>query len=92
MATKKQVELLEDILVNSRFYFIPKGVHNLKDIYNLVKLHYPKLCDDDVKRLDKGRKQIVWKHQVRLALQRMQDKPATKHLNEGKADGIWEFN
>jgi hypothetical protein len=90
MATLEQVKSLEIILINSRFSIIPKGVHNLKDVYKLVKTFYPSLCDDNIKRPDNKEKE--WQHQVRLALLKMQDKPAVIKVNEGKQDGIWEFN
>ncbi len=90
MATLEQVKLLEDVLVNSRFYFIPKGVHNLKDIYKAVKNHYPTLCDDSVKRPDNKEKE--WQHQVRLALKSLKKKPVVSKVNEDEKDGIWEFN
>jgi hypothetical protein len=90
MATLSEVKMLCKLLVNSRFNFIPKGVHNLEDVQKAVKTFYPTLCDDSIKREDNGENE--WEHQVRLALQRMQNKPATKHLNKGKKDGKWQFN
>jgi hypothetical protein len=90
MATLEQVKSLEIILVNSRFSIIPKGVHNLKDVYKLVKTFYPSLCDDSVKRPDNKEKE--WQHQVRLAINKLKDKPTITKANQDEQDGIWEFN
>jgi hypothetical protein len=90
VAKLSEVKMLRKLLVNSRFHFIPKGTQNLKNIQKVVKTFYPTLCDDSVKRKDNGENE--WEHQVRLALDDIKDKPAVTKVNEGKRDGIWEFN
>lgn len=89
MATLSEVKMLRNILVKTRFHFVPKGTHKLQDILKSVKSFYSTICDDNVTRTDNGEKE--WHHQVRLALNDLRDKPVVIKTNQIN-DGIWEFN
>lgn len=50
MAREDVAELYRE-LCDGDFSFVPRGEHHIRDLYALVKLRFPKLCDDQFLRV-----------------------------------------
>lgn len=82
---------LRIVLVECEFFFIPRGIIEINEIYRSVKEHFPKLCDDTFPcvHYESDFPQEEWKHIVRGVLQTV-----IKRNNNIKFTGnrgYWEF-
>ena len=78
---------LKKVLIASRFFFIPKGIHHLDVIYTYVKTSFPHLCDDEQtmsRNTGENYGQPEWQHYVRFAL----DDLKKVNVRKGKT-GYW---
>ena len=76
-------------LVNSEFSFIPRGIHPLKEIYELVRTEFFELCDYDFKCKDcckSGGPDPEWRHILRGVLG-----SRSRVVRKGPGRGNWEF-
>ncbi|MFC0263812.1 hypothetical protein [Fontibacter flavus] len=76
-------------LGESRFSFIPRGVHNLTEIYEMTKSQFQDLCDDEFKCFDScnsGANSPEWKHILRGRLS-----GGTGGVRKAAGRGNWEF-
>jgi hypothetical protein len=70
MASEDLKALYHD-LRETRFDFVPRGEHHIRDIYAFVKNRYPDFCDDSYlcsENCKSGYNSPEWKHKVRTAL------------------------
>jgi hypothetical protein len=77
-------------LKSSRVRFLPRGEHDVRAIYRIVKARYPRLCDDRFlcsQNCSRGHEQPEWPHVVRKALQVL--KSPRGPVSSGGAWGYW---
>jgi hypothetical protein len=76
------------VLSESGFSFVPRGIHHIQEIYELVKNEFRELCDDEFKCKDccsKGGQDPEWNHIVRSLFN-------GKHrVRKSPGRGNWEF-
>lgn len=68
---RENLKTLYHDLRESRFDFVPRGEHNIRDVYTFVKDRFPELCDDSYlcsENCKSGYNSPEWKHKVRTAL------------------------
>jgi len=79
-------------LVESKLFFIPRGIHHLVEFNTYIQKSVPHLCDDKVlcehSGTTNGRPE--WQHEVRWALHELQDKGITQNIKKG-AKGYWKL-
>ena len=82
---------LYKVLIDSKFSFINKGIHNIVDIYRAVQAQHPSLCDNTYYCADNcshGNNQPEWNHTVRNALQTLQSPKGPVHYTGNR--GFWK--
>ena len=89
---REDISQLGEQLRNTRFGFVPRGEHDLTDIYRAVQNQFPHLCDDDY-RCDENCKsdhdQPEWNHATRRALNALKGKGVG--VDPTEARGRWLF-
>jgi hypothetical protein len=75
-------------LVESRLFFLPKGIYAVSDILETIKEIVPHLCDDTILCTHSGNTLNTpeWKHSVRWALHELQK----LDIVESVGDGYWK--
>ena len=79
-------------LRTTRFAFVPRGEHHLRDVYEAVKRQYPTLCDDRflcAQNCAHGEHRPEWQHVVRRALQA--EKSSSGPVERSIQKGHWQF-
>ncbi len=82
------------ILMDTRFDFIPRGEISLQGIYEIVKLRYPELCDDDYlcsmnctnRSMRPYGKSPEWNHTIRAVLKKLREHGT---VTAGSTRGMW---
>ena len=72
---------MQNWLVISKLFFIPRGTHHIQTIFEYDKTSLHELCDDDVtesRNTGEDYKPPEWKHYVRLALDELKKKKVIK--------------
>lgn len=87
MARPIEQELYRE-LVLSQLNFIERGVIEMDEIYDVVKVHFHNLCDDNY-MCSHGVNQPEWNHTVRHALQSL--KKSTDTIHKFGIRNFWEF-
>lgn len=80
---------LSQQISESMFLFIPRGVHNLREIYEMTKSQFQELCDDEFKCFEccnNGANSPEWKHVVRGKLS-----GGIGGVRKAAGRGNWEF-
>jgi len=79
---------LKNWLIDSEVFFIPRGEHNIGAIYTYVEASVPKMCDNSVpcSHSENEYGQPEWKHQVRLALNKLKDRGVIENVRHG----VWK--
>jgi hypothetical protein len=78
---RAELKHLYRMLMDARFDFIPAGEISLQEIYKIVKLRYPKLCDDSYLCSMNCKNASMrpygnspeWNHTVRAVLKKMRE-------------------
>ena len=68
---REKLQTLYRSLRETGFSFVPPGEHNIRDVYGIVRSHYPNLCDDGylcLEHCESGYNSPEWQHNVRTAL------------------------
>ncbi|MCG8449774.1 MAG: hypothetical protein MI725_09370 [Pirellulales bacterium] len=79
-------------LRETRFDFVPRGEHNIRDVYTFVQNQFPHLCDDSYlcsENCKSGYNSPEWKHKVRTALWDL--RRHTDDVRTGSERGLWIF-
>lgn len=78
-------------LISSRFDFIARGEHHLREVYEAVKAQFRMVCDDSVlcsEVCTQGNQTPEWQHRVRTALQALK---STSSVSKSPRHGYWLF-
>ncbi|MDB5391935.1 MAG: hypothetical protein JWM11_7581 [Planctomycetaceae bacterium] len=89
---REELKLLYHNLSETRFSFVPRGQHHIRDVYAIVKVHYPELCDDTYlcsENCQSGANSPEWKHKIRAALWGLQRFP--EMVRYASQRGYWSF-
>jgi hypothetical protein len=92
MARPIEQQLLKE-LINTEFVFIQRGVIEINEIYDVVKVKFNDLCDDNYlcsENCKNDNNEPEWKHTVLRALTWLP--LITKTINIFGIRGFWEFN
>ena len=87
----EQVQNLRDNISNSKFNYITKGEHHIKDIYELTKKEYPSLCNDNFLCKDHCQTKHTdpkWHHAIRSKLHQFK---LNGYVKRGDQRGLWIF-
>jgi hypothetical protein len=85
-------QLLRKELVNSKFSFLGNGIIKLSEIYELTKVQFGHLCDDNYLCLENckgGKNSPEWNHVVRGSLDSL--KSRNTGITKGANRGEWLF-
>lgn len=79
------------VLRECEFFYIPRGIVEINTIYDMVKSHFPRLCDDNFtcshNQIEYAQQE--WKHVVRSALQGVSKRNVNVRFTGNR--GYWEF-
>ena len=90
---REDLKTLYQNIREARFDFVPRGEHNIRDVYAIVKESYPELCDDSYlcsENCKSGTNSPEWQHIVRAAIAYHRSHDAT--VRSGSTRGQWIFD
>jgi hypothetical protein len=88
---REDIKQLYSHLTRTQFNFVPRGAHQLQNVYRIVQREFPALCDGKFlcsENCQSGKDHPEWQHTVRSVLNELSKRGI---VSRGVELGEWDF-